>query len=65
VDRFWEYINHSQTHECGNWSEATQFPGKEYINKIFVAVRGKSLDPGVKTPWGVNRLEILYVLCSL
>jgi hypothetical protein len=19
VDRFWEYINRSQTHECGNW----------------------------------------------
>ncbi len=19
VDRSWEYINHSQTHECGNW----------------------------------------------
>jgi hypothetical protein len=20
VDRSWEYINHSQTHECGNWN---------------------------------------------
>jgi hypothetical protein len=46
-------------------TEATQFPEKECLNKIFVAVRGKSLDPGVKTPWGVNRLEILYVLSSL
>jgi hypothetical protein len=30
----WEYINCSQTHECGNW----QFPEKEYINEIFLAV---------------------------
>ncbi len=38
VDRFWEYINRSQTHECGNWdwgrekkkkNEAAQFPEKE------------------------------------
>jgi hypothetical protein len=31
-----EYINRSQTHECGNW--AAQFPEKEYINGIFVAL---------------------------
>jgi hypothetical protein len=38
VDQSWEYINSSQTHECGNWTEATQFPEKEYINGIFLAV---------------------------
>jgi hypothetical protein len=38
VDRSWEYINRSQTHECENWDYA-QFPEKEYINGIFVAVR--------------------------
>ncbi len=38
VDRSWEHINHSQTHECGNWAEAAQFPEKEYINGIFFAV---------------------------
>ncbi len=28
VDRSWEYINRSQTHECGNGTEAAQFPEK-------------------------------------
>ncbi len=39
MDRSWEYINRSQTHECGNWAEAAQLPEKEYINVISVAVR--------------------------
>ncbi len=38
VDQSWEYVNRSQTHECGNWIEAAQFPEKEYINGIFLAV---------------------------
>jgi hypothetical protein len=40
VDRSCEYINRAQTHECGNrvGTEAAQFPEKEYINRIFVAV---------------------------
>jgi hypothetical protein len=25
VDRSWEYINRSQTHECGNRADAMQF----------------------------------------
>ncbi len=34
------YINRSQTHECGNCgTEAAQLPEKEYINGIFVAVQ--------------------------
>ncbi len=38
VDRSWEYINRSQTHECGYWAEAARFPEKEYINGIAFAV---------------------------
>ncbi len=39
VDRCWEYINSSQTLECGNWNWAAQFLFWEYINGIFVARR--------------------------
>jgi hypothetical protein len=40
VDRSWEYIKRSQTHECENTgTEAAQFPEKEYVNEIFFAVR--------------------------
>jgi hypothetical protein len=28
VDRSWEYINHSQTHECGNWGWGRDIPRK-------------------------------------
>ncbi len=38
MDRSWEYINFSQTHECGIGAEAAQFPEKEYIKGIAVAV---------------------------
>jgi hypothetical protein len=31
--------NRSQTHECGFGAEAAQFPEKEYINGIAVAVK--------------------------
>ena len=41
VDRSWEYINLSQTQECGNWDWAVQFPEKEYTNGIFVAVQAQ------------------------
>ncbi len=40
VDRSWEYINCSQTHECGKIGiEAAQFPEKEYITGIFLVVQ--------------------------
>ena len=29
VDRFWEYINRSQTHECGNWDWGRAIPRKD------------------------------------
>ncbi len=39
MDRSWEYINRSQTHECGNCgADAELFPEKEYIDRIAVAV---------------------------
>jgi hypothetical protein len=39
VDRFWEYINRSETHECAEiGTEAAKFQEKEYINGIFVTV---------------------------
>jgi hypothetical protein len=31
VDRSWEHLNRSQTHECGNWNWGCTFPEKEYI----------------------------------
>ncbi len=46
VDRSWEYINRSETHECGNWTEAAQFPEKKYINGIFFAVHPFLLQDG-------------------
>jgi hypothetical protein len=36
ADRSWEYINRSQTHECGNWDwTPAQFLFREHINGIF------------------------------
>jgi hypothetical protein len=37
VDLSWEYINRSQTHDCGNWNWGRATPEKEYRG-IFVAV---------------------------
>ncbi len=41
VDRSWDFINRSQTHECGNWGWGRaiySIPRKEINNGIFVAV---------------------------
>ncbi len=35
ADRSWEYINRSQTKECGNWTEAVQFLYWEYLFRTF------------------------------
>ena len=34
-DRSWEFINRSQTHECGNWDWGRATPRKKYINGIM------------------------------
>ncbi len=39
VDRSWEYINRSQTHECWNWDWAAQFPEKGMPKWDFVSVQ--------------------------
>ncbi len=37
-DSSWEYINRSQTHECGNWDWGPTIPRKGIHKGIFVAV---------------------------
>ncbi len=40
MDRSWEYINRSETHDnVETGAEAAQFPEKEYINEISVSVQ--------------------------
>ncbi len=38
VDRSWEYIKHSQTHECGNWDRGRAIPFLGIHKCDFVAV---------------------------
>jgi hypothetical protein len=38
VDRTWEYIDRSQTHESGNWDGGRAVLFLEYINPNFFAV---------------------------
>ncbi len=60
VDRSWEYINRSQTHEWNveNGTASAQLPKKEYINRIFVAVYDILTSwlawPWPLRPWGHN-----------
>ncbi len=53
VDRSWEYVNHSQTHECGNWNWGRTIPGKgihkcdfpcSATSKSHVVLKGKNGD---------------------
>ncbi len=40
MDRSWEYINRSQTHECVNWDWGRAIPRKGILNGILLAVQG-------------------------
>ncbi len=42
VDRSWDYINRSHTHECGNWGWGRAIYRKGIISGIFVAVQHAS-----------------------
>jgi hypothetical protein len=46
VDRSWEYINHSQTYECGNWDWDRAIPRKG-INKWDFRCSVDTLKPGL------------------
>ncbi len=48
VDRSWDYINRSQTHECGNWGLGHAIPRKgiHTVNWIFVAVQALYKEKG-------------------
>ncbi len=48
MDRSWEYVNRSQTHEEIG-IEAAKFPEKEDINEIFIAVCGKQILASIGT----------------
>jgi hypothetical protein len=67
VDQSREYINRSQTHKCGNWTEAAQFPEKEYINGIFVAVqvKGNLESTECKMPKSHLRHGFLATVCNI
>jgi hypothetical protein len=60
VNRSWEYINRSQTHECGNWDwgRAIPFLGI-YINGIF---RCSVVCRGYICLWILP--QHIYVLCT-
>jgi hypothetical protein len=70
VDRSWECINRSHTHEYGNWNWGRAIPRKEYENGSFAAVcipvpwcaesvgvqgPGAPCRDAWQTPWGLSR----------
>ena len=42
VDRSWEYINRSQTHECGNWGRGRSIPRKGIYKRNCRCSEGES-----------------------
>jgi hypothetical protein len=55
ADRLWEYINHSQIHECGNWET-------EHYNSVLEIKRPRSFISG-NTQIGTKHLY--WILTTL
>jgi hypothetical protein len=56
VDRSWEYINRSQTHECGNWHRGRAIPRKgihkwDFLCSVDYIVLNVSGLHGVECVW--------------
>jgi hypothetical protein len=64
VDRSWDYINRSQTHECGNRAWGRAIYRKGIISGIFVAVLHASGQIFLLTTWTVF-LHLGYLLHHL
>ena len=61
VDRSWDYLNRSQTHDMNVeiGAEAALFPEKEYINGIAVAVQGLMASAVLIYVWPVFTVNLL------
>ncbi len=51
MDQSWEYINRSQTHECGNWDLGRAIPFLGIHKWDFVAVDDKQKMPRSFLKW--------------
>ncbi len=65
VDRSWDYINHSQTHECGNWGWGHAIPRKGIHKWNFRCSAGAlrirfSLWKGILAIRGLQR-DVVYL----
>ncbi len=65
VDRSWEYINRSQTHECGNWDWGRAIPFLGIHTWDFVAVCKHRLTHVLYrqyTPTLAGKVSVIYIL---